>query len=293
MLYFGFALTALSFGCGVNLNEQGPSSDGAIGSRMDASVDSPMVDAAVVGPFGIATKIAGLATNGAAEDDVTLNREETELIFAINLGNGNKDLYSTRRANLQAAWAAPAAITALNTGGSDSAARLSGDGLTLYYGSVRGGASEDVWFTQRASSAVVWGTPTRMSAVNSGASDRWYNPCGGRYVLVSDRTVAGDFDLFEGVDGQAATRLALSIRGSDDVSPFLTADCLTMYWAHDNDLYLATRASLAEPWVAKGLAADLSLLNSSEQDPWMSIDRHRMYFASTADGEFDLYLATR
>jgi hypothetical protein len=57
---------------------------------------------------------------------------------------------------------------------------------------------------------------------------------------------------------------------------------------------MATRTAVTDPWVAKGVVSGLANANASEQDPWLSVDRKRMYFASNADGaEYDIYMATR
>lgn len=233
-----------------------------------------------------------ISSDGLPEDDVTLNAAETEMILAIV--NGDKSLYTSRRANATAAWSAPARIDILHTTGSDSAARLSADELSLYYGTTRNGASEDIWRSQRDTLTSAWKTPTVVPMVNANnASDRWYQPCGGKYVMISNRNT-DNYDLYEGTEGQAPTRLALSSDGNDDLSPFLTPDCLILYWSTAGELYMATRATMADPWVAKGAAAGLSNANASEQDPWMSVDRKRMYYASNADGnEYDIYMATR
>ena len=295
-----FCLLALT-ACGIQLNEQGnggvdakPSSDAAVNPRADAAMPDGPAPPLPTGPFGLATKVVGVSLPTVPEDDVTMNAAETEMVFAIVL-NGDKDLYTTKRANAQAAWGTVTKITALDADGTDSAARLSSDGLKLYYGGIRGGASEDIWVSTRATTADVWPTPTRMAVVNDNArADRWYNPCGGRYVMISDRATAGDFDLYEGVEGAAPTRLDISTTGVNDISPFLTPDCLIMYWSHDDDIYMTTRTSLTAPWAAGTKALDLSKDGSSEQDTWMSVDRKRMYFASNADGdENDIYMATR
>lgn len=297
-LCFALGLTA----CGVQLNEQQPGD----ASLPDSGMQPPMMDGRVIdpppppppptGPFGTPAPITAVASTGAAEDDETLDGTETEMILAIVNGSNSKDLYSTRRASATAAWGPLTRIDILATTGSDSAPRLSADGLALYYGTTRGGSSEDVWRSQRANATAAWGTPTVMPVVNSsGASDRWYTPCGGRYMMISDRVTAGDFDLYEGVEGAAPTRLALSTSGTSDLSPFLTPDCLILYWSRGGDIYMATRTAITEPWQAKGMVMELSgTPTTSEQDPWMSVDRKRMYFASDRDGgEYDIYMATR
>jgi hypothetical protein len=293
-----FCLLALT-ACGIQLNEQ----QGGVDARPSDASGNPLPDAAMpdgpppplpTGPFGLATKVVGVSLPTVPEDDVTLNAAETEMVFAI-AANNDKDLYTTKRASAQAAWGTVTRIAALAATGTDSAARLSSDGLKLYYGGVRGGNSEDIWVSSRATTADPWGTPVRLATVNdNNRADRWYNPCGGRYVMISDRAQQNDFDLYEGVEGAAPTRLAISTTGSNDISPFLTPDCLVMYWAHDDDIYMTTRASITAPWAAGVKATDLSKDGSSEQDAWMSVDRKRMYFASNADGdENDIYMATR
>ncbi|MBK7539122.1 MAG: PD40 domain-containing protein [Myxococcales bacterium] len=290
-----FLFAVVLCGCGIKLNEQPISADASVdGAAVDASPDATVP----LGNFNPAAKISGLSLDGAIEDDLTLNTAETELIFAINLGTGNggKNLYVTTRANQQAAWGTPAEITALNTAGNDSTPRLSADGLTLYYATTRTGTSEDVWMSQRASAAAAWGTPTMIATASSTVNDRWYSPCGGKYILASDRAVAGDLDLYEGTLGQAPSRLALSTTGGADTAPFLTPDCLSLYWAKDNagqvDLFLATRASVTSAWQVVGAVPVVSTA-AREEDPWLSADGRRLYFASAADGELDLYLATR
>ncbi|MEZ4367450.1 MAG: hypothetical protein R2939_14420 [Kofleriaceae bacterium] len=64
----------------------------------------------------------------------------------------------------------------------------------------------------------------------------------------------------------------------------------------DHELYVATRASVDDPWAAPALLDDDGTINqvaADEQDPWISGDGRRLYFASNRDGEFDLMLATR
>jgi hypothetical protein len=294
-----FCLLALT-ACGIQLNEQ--QANGSVDAKPAdgpvTGVDAPLSDAPPAplptGPFGPATKVVGVSLPTTPEDDVTMNAAETEMVFAIVV-NGDKDLYTTKRASAQAAWGAVTKIAALDADDTDSAARISNDGLKLYYGGVRGGASEDIWVSMRATTADAWGTPTRLAGVNDNArADRWYNPCGGRFVMISDRAVQGDFDLYEAAEGAAPVRLAISTTGANDLSPFLTPDCLVMYWSHNEDIYMTTRTAITAPWAAGVKAMDLSKDGSSEQDPWMSVDRKRMYFASNADGdENDIYVATR
>jgi Tol biopolymer transport system component len=284
-------------GCGIKLADQPVEVDAApdaVKPPVDAGIDSMMP----LGNFGVPAKIPALASATSPEDDLTLNNTETELIFAINLGAGAglKNLYVSTRANTGAAWGAPVAITALNTADNEHGPRLSADGLTLYFGTLRGGTSEDVWMSRRTNATSPWQAPTVVAYASSAAADRWFTPCGGKYLVASDRTTAGDLDIYEGVIGQAAVRMPLSGTGTD-TAPFLTTDCLTMYWAKDIgggnvDIVYATRTTIDAAWQMRGSVPIVSTAGR-EEDPWLSADGRRLYLASSVDTELDLYVATR
>jgi hypothetical protein len=64
----------------------------------------------------------------------------------------------------------------------------------------------------------------------------------------------------------------------------------------DWDLYVAQRTSLDEPWGVPRPVPNVNLLGSSESCPALSLDEHRLYFASTRAGGCggaDLYVSRR
>jgi hypothetical protein len=81
------------------------------------------------------------------------------------------------------------------------------------------------------------------------------------------------------------------------VDGFLSEDGLLFLFTYDSraddeeeDVYCAVRPDLESPF---GPPIEVANLNSSasERDPWLSLDRKRLYFASDRSGEFEIYVA--
>jgi hypothetical protein len=151
--------------------------------------------------------------------------------------------------------------------------------------------------TTRTGFGAPWSTPATVPGVNSASEDRWYGTCLGstRYVMISNR--GGDLDMYEAAVGAPPAQTAELATASAELSPLISDDCLSLYFASDRtgdfELYHATRPDLASPWVIGAPLTDFNLVDEDEQDPWLSADQRRMYFASTRDAEFDLFVATR
>jgi hypothetical protein len=257
----------------------------------------PSTPDAALGPWGAATAIPGASTPGMAEDDLTLRDDELELIFAARPPGENKHLYVATRADLASAWSTPISIDELTSAGTDQSPRFSDDALTLYYGTPGPGGDGDVYMATRGSLGAPWQSPVPVPGVNSGDEDRWYGRClgGTRYVMISNR--GGNQDIYEGAVGEAPVRVAEVASAASELGPSISADCLTLYFSSDRtgdfELYQATRPSVTAAWTLIGPLADFNLIDEDEQDPWLSPDQRRMYFASTRDAEFDLFVATR
>ena len=83
----------------------------------------------------------------------------------------------------------------------------------------------------------------------------------------------------------------------DDCTLTQSDDGLELFWEHralggDWDLWTATRDDNASPWQDLGLAGEASS-GFDDNDPWLLAGGHRLYFASTREGESDLYVAER
>ena len=275
-----------------------PGTDGAPLPPDAVPIDGPNE----LGPWTAVATIPALATGTLGEDDLAVRFDELELIFAGKASAVSKALYVSTRATITDAWSAPTLLTAINdasTATSDQTPRYTPDGLTLYIGSSRTGTagSDDVWVSTRATLGGAWSTPTRVSNVQSVNSDRWYGTClaGTRFAMISNRGGAS-LDLYEGAVGAVPELIDDLSTAQDDLSPLISEDCLEMYFASDSsgdyELYRASRAAVGPAWINQGVVTGTST-TSDEQDPWLSADGHRLYFASNRDGEYDVYLATR
>lgn len=252
----------------------------------------PSPDAGL-GAWEPAAKVAGAATN-LDEDDVTLSSSATELIYGLSLTATDKDLYIMKRASATDAFGPRAEVkvltsTLLNTAGIEETPRLSADDLTLYFG--KAGAIMKI---TRTSTTSAWSAPTAVAGITAPA--RWYTVCGNRFMVVRGTT---DLDLYEGAVGATPTAIAALNTAKVETSPFLSSDCLTLYFASDRSgaskIYLSTRESLTSAWSAPVLAPSPINDGSNDQDPWISADQRLFIWASVRNGSTtkDLYMTTR
>jgi hypothetical protein len=97
-------------------------------------------------------------------------------------GAGNRDIWAATRQNLATAFAAPEAISGINTIGKDQLPWVSADDLTLYYVSDSLGTL-DIWRTRRASRNEAFGAGSPVAELNSSSAEA-------RIALTSDGRVA-------------------------------------------------------------------------------------------------------
>ncbi|MBA3817692.1 MAG: PD40 domain-containing protein [Deltaproteobacteria bacterium] len=262
-------------------------------------------DAAVpLGPWSTPTLVPG-ANSALAEDDGTLSGSELELIFAKEdpTDAGRKHLFVvTRETPASTTWTAPVRLAINVNGTTDQTPRLSEDALTLYFGSNRLGTAGDldIWQSTRTAVGATWSTPVLVDGVNSVATEKWCTTCdGGRFLVVSARAPSTSEDIYEGTLGGGAPVLAAALSSaSGDTGPFLTTDCLTVYFASSrngpNRIYRSTRTSVTAPWSAPVLFEDfLASIGGGQEDPWLAADNRTFVFSSNASGSKDVYISTR
>jgi hypothetical protein len=285
-------------GCGASITG-GASSDAASGDdAAPAPLDAAGLDAPPLGRWSAPGKVTPAAT-GANEDDVTLSSDALELIFAVEATTG-KDLYYTARASKSDPWQQPAAklpFSASDT--SEEAPRFSADDLTLYFGSNRAGAATlDIYFVRRpARGSSAWSLPARLDAVSSDTLvDKWFMPCRDDRYVMAQGAPGGGTDIVEGIVGGDAPKVVRELSSPDnDTGPFLTQDCLTIYFASNRSgalqIYTSQRAAVTDPWPAPSPVLDFPIAGSSDgqEDPWLSPDGRTFGFARNKD----IYLSTR
>jgi hypothetical protein len=289
----------LLFACHAHLGD-GPADGNPVDNPrpIDGAVDA--IDAPL-GAWGTPARIMSASSPTLAEDDCTMSSDTLELYFAIvDATSMTKDLYVATRASKSVDFG-PATKLPFNVAAiTDETPRLSADNLTLYYGSGRAGGagSDDIWFVQRAMVGAAWGAPQNLSEVNSTTVDKWFMPCplaGSKdYLLVSNRGALTYTTLFEGtLGGGAPTKVAELDAAVAETGTFLTPDCLTLYFAMKNDIYMSTRTAIGSPWQTPTVVSDFSTATYVEQDPWESADQRTFIFASNAAGTNDIYMSTR
>jgi WD40-like Beta Propeller Repeat len=288
-------------GCGASITGSGASIDAASGddaaSPPGGAVDAGDIDAPPLGRWSTPGKVTPAAT-GAAEDDVTLSSDALELIFAVEAAIG-KDLYYTSRASKSDPWQQPAAKLPFSaTDTSEEAPRFSADDLTLYFGSDRAGPTLDIYLVRRpARGSSMWSLPTRLDAVSSDdLVDKWFMPCRDDRYVMAQGAPGGGTDIVEGIVGGDAPKVVRELSSPDnDTGPFLTQDCLTLYFASNrsgaSQIYTSQRAAVTDPWPAPSPVLEFPIAGSSDgqEDPWLSPDGRTFAFARSKD----IYLSTR
>ncbi|MBK9031098.1 MAG: PD40 domain-containing protein [Myxococcales bacterium] len=261
----------------------------------DASADGGL------GRWGFPTSVEPFSTDDA-ETDPTMSGSEVELYAAVQsmMKLNGFELMRARRGSPSAPWEPAELVSELNSSAHDVTPRLTADGLALYLGSARAGTvgGQDVWRATRPSLTAPWSAPAHLDlpALNGAANDRAASPCldEGRLVFASDRN--GGDDLFELVGASATAISGASDPNTAESAPFITADCLTVYFASDRagtfDLYVMTRPTPTSGFGAPVRIDELST-PADELDPWVSPDGRHIVFASNAAGNFDLLEASR
>jgi hypothetical protein len=262
----------------------------------------PVIDASSLGPWLAPAAVTPAATP-ATEDDVTLSSDALELVFAVADAGGNKKhLFYTQRTAIGAPWATARPL--FNTAASEETPRFSTDNRTLYFATnPTAGNDLDVYFsTRQAAGATQWSAPKLFTGFNTAATEKWFAPCSDKhYVIVQSSADASatDTDLFEGtIDGGLAQPITQLNTIANETGAFLTADCLTLYFASfrtaPERIFVSHRATVASPWQLPAEIDDFKLGGTDNQeDPWVSPDGHTFAFASNAAGNKDIYLSTR
>lgn len=151
-----------------------------------------------------------------------------------------------------------------------------------------------------------FGTLTDLAAVNSNSEDMWgwFSQDLLTIYFSGTATNSSDINLYEAKRSSPTGTFSTPVlmgpinTTSTEDRPVVTADGLTLF-AHSNPtgtvhIYVATRTSTAAQFGPLALVSGInSTGNAVEADPWISGDGLTMYFASTRDGSYDIFRATR
>jgi hypothetical protein len=272
-----------------------------------APPDSRGIDA-TLGPFGPPTPIAELNT-ASAESDPALTADLLELYFDSDRA-GEANIYVSKRASVDDAWGAPVSVPELSSTSFDGAPGITPDGLTIYISSSRPGGfgSLDIWSSTRTSRDAVWNAPVQVPELSTTEDDSNAQPSADElHMWMASKR--GGFALRQLYSAsRASTATAWSTPAAIAELNELPTEAAEAPWADEgfdiyfasnrtgsdgaNDLWYATRTTLAEPFDAPIHIDELDTA-SGEQDPWLSADRRTILFMSRRNGSEDLYIATR
>ncbi len=118
-------------------------------------------------------------------------------------GSGGMDIWVTTRPTTDSPWGTPVNLgPTVNSSTWDMGPKMTPDGLSLYFHSVRSGGygGEDIWITTRATKDAAWGPPRNLGpTVNSSGNDgeATIAPNGLALFFNSDRAGgSGSYDLW-------------------------------------------------------------------------------------------------
>jgi ankyrin repeat protein/beta-lactamase regulating signal transducer with metallopeptidase domain/Tol biopolymer transport system component len=134
-------------------------------------------------PWGEPVNLGPTVNSAADEHAPSISTDGLELYFSGHTylpesarpgGSGESDLWVTRRKTTHDLWGTPVNLgPTVNSSFADASPSISGDGLSLYFNSLRPtGPGTDrgnaIWVTKRKSRSDPWGTPVRLGmAVNA------------------------------------------------------------------------------------------------------------------------------
>jgi hypothetical protein len=276
---------------------------GSVGARLAlvavvcASACAARLGDGPLGPWSPPTRVPGASDPTLDTDNETLDSTMTEMYFTIvdtALTGNPKQLWVMTRPHAGAAWGTPTTLDVVNTPVQTESPRLSPDDLTLYFG--RNGS---IYTTTRTARGQPWGAPQPLAAVNTGAYAKWMAVCDNNYFMLSrDGGTGAKQDLFAGTLGDVGMPCTELNSSGNEISTFLSRDCLTVYFASDRSgttqMYSATRPTATAPWPAPALVTDFGM-GSTNKDGWLSDDQRTFYFASIRDGATlrAVYVSTR
>jgi hypothetical protein len=294
--------------------EAGPESGGPADGAA-AIDDAGAVHCDVTKPFTSNLPLVDPAGQGvgapASAYSPTLSADESVLYFAQALPNsGSQIVRSARSGN---AFEAPEVIPAIPSLDRDMEPSLRIDGTQMVFLSDRDAPailSPLHFFSATRAAAGGFGAPAPLvvdfDASAAVQSTPFLSADGMELYFAS--TLAGTLDLYRaratlgGAFGAPARINTLSSPGGEDLSPVLSADGLTIYFASDRlsaataikTIWVARRSSTAGEFDLPTIVEELHDETIDRRPGWISPDSCRLYFAAPAgDARFGIFVAAR
>ena len=136
--------------------------------------------------------------NSSAADYSPVEDDSGRAIYFYSARDGgDQDLFVATRASADDIWRDPTAVAELNTADNDADPFITGDGLTLYFGSGPSGVL-DLYVATRLDRDGTFDPPQPIDEVNQSdahETDPWVSPAGRYLVFISNRS--GDNEIYE------------------------------------------------------------------------------------------------
>ena len=270
--------------------------DGAVGGSSGGSFG-----------FGTPQVVAGLSSP-LRDDNPTLTDDLLEIYFTSTRDGGSPDIWVATRLSATAAFGAPVRVAEIDSPTTyDASDAISGDGLSLWFGSDRAGGMglfTDVWLTTRATRTAAWSLPVVITALNSPAADV-PRPVGDHGLVMPIGSQRGTGGLYRTYFARRAT--PADPFGAPQMVPglealigtvqdgFLTDDGLHLFYSTAtlpggvvSDLFVASRPDVSAPFATFESLTDLNT-PADERDPFLSADGGTFFFSSDRSGDMEIY----
>lgn len=306
-LYPGVVIAIAMAGCGrFGFREGG---DGPTdGVHVDAGPNDP--DAGL-GVFATPVALTELDDPSQQDDDPTLTDDMLELYFDSSrdggAGTGWGDIWVAKRSSVADAFGPPTLVAELASVEDDTTPDITGDGLTIYWGSERASpGNRDLYVSTRSDRASPWSPPAIIPELADPATDDSAAielDNGLSLMFASNR--GGSMDLWMTTRptksspwGTPVPVPGLSDPSYEESQHWTNADGTIVYFASNRtgsealDIWVATRASPTDAFDPPVRVTELAT-PVDDVDPWLSPDLHTMLFMSYRTGNGDLYVTTR
>jgi hypothetical protein len=250
-------------------------------------------------PWGTPQPLTAL--NSAQDDsDPELRADALEIVFHSNRqGTTGYDLYHSVRATTAEPFPPAVLLGNVNTMGDEIGPSLSADGLTLLYSD-----GFDIYYATRPDIAAPFTSGQPLMALSSMDADTAPELSGDGRIAMVTRGIRDTRDIYVFTRSEAGpvdqgwstgVRVAELASSVTDGSPDLDRHGLVVHFHSDRDtypldeIYVATRASVFEPFgPPTRIAGDVNTAQD-EGDPTLSADRRTMVFHRN----LDLFISTR
>ncbi|CAN5745473.1 hypothetical protein BH09MYX1_BH09MYX1_08560 [soil metagenome] len=245
-------------------------------------------------PFGTPAQVPGISGSSGS---VRLGSDYLDAYFqgVIDGGVGSNDIYTIHRADLQSPFVGAQPLAVLNTAFDDTSPSVSGDGKFIAFCSSRSNPPWDLYSATRASTDAVFYQLIPLATLNTTSleCDTFVREDG--QALYFRRTGAKG-DLFRAPLGGSGFANAVALAElntvSNEVSPVVTPDDLTIFYASDRgdggasgalDIWTARRAKATDPF---GTPTNVAELNTTEGESpsFVTRDGCTLFFDRTGAG---------